>query len=303
MQSNKKSSAHIAIDWAELPKDHPAHRQRGAAFLLVVTMLLGAMLVLAGSFRARVVHQAQVTFDQDQRQYLDTVIKNSHHWYQRVALSIEVTGDTPTEADLLQQIAPERKFGVRAAISSRLGLPCSTTASFGSCVPYRVIAVWLPPISSPDTTTFNQANGTLAPDPAVAAAGTTRIFDTKLYQQGLMVQISELLKTTASRLQNFARAQQSVIGSPSFENYFRSSDCARAISGHFPCVDTYQPITSTTIPSMLGMPNSDFQTPWGDVVQISNLLDSNNSSMPFSLSIKASSPWGQTVSYQVQQTD
>lgn len=303
MQSNTESPSHVAIDWERLPKDHPARRQRGAAFLLVVTMLLGAMLVLAGSFRARVVHQAQMTFEQDQRLYLDTVIKNSHSWYQRVALSIEVTGDTPTEIDLLQQIAPERKFGVRAAISSRLGLPCSTTASFGSCVPYRVIAVWLPPISSADTTTFNQANGTLSPDPAVAAAGTTRIFDTKLYQQGQMVQISELLKKTASQLQNFARAQQSVIGSPSFENYFRSSDCGRAKSGHLPCVDTYQPITRTTIPTMLGIPDGDFQTPWGDVVQISNLLDSNNASLPYSLSIRASSPWGQTVSYQVQQTD
>lgn len=300
---HNKKTLKFAMDLNRRSKGHREHKQRGAAFLLVVTMLLGAMLVLAGTFRAHVVHQARMTFEQDQRQYLDAVLKNAHAWYQRVSLSMEVTGQTPTEAELLQQIAPERRFGVRALISNRLNTSCPTSAAFGSCVPYRVLVIWLPPISATDQTVFNQANGVFVPDQTVFAAGTARIFDTKLYQQGLTVQISELLKSTAGRLQNFARAQQGVIGAPSFENYFRSRDCARAVSGYLPCIDTYQPITSTSIPTMLGMPESEFKTPWGDVVQISNLLDSNNSTVPFSLSIRASSPWGQTMTYQVQQTD
>jgi hypothetical protein len=291
------------MHWHQIPKGNPAHNQSGAAFLLLVTMLLGAMLVLAGSFRAHVVHQARVTFEQDQRRYLDDVLENAHHWYQRDSLSMEVTGQTLTEAELLQQIAPDRRFGVRALVSNRLNTSCPSDAVFGNCVPYRVLVIWLPPISSIDQTTFNQANGAFVPDQSVLAAGTTRIFDTKLYQQGLTVQISELLKSTAGRLQNFARAQQSVIGTSSFENYFRSKDCSRAVAGFFPCIDTYQPITNTSIPGMLGMTESDFKTPWGDVVQISNLLDSNNATVPYSLSIRASSPWGQTITYQVQQTD
>ena len=242
--------------------------QRGAAFLWVVAMLLGATLVLAGSFRAGVAQKVQLNLARDQNAYLDQVIKTAHDWYQRVALSMEVSGDTLTESELLQKIAPNQKYGIRAQLSSRLGLPCASDAAFGTCAPYRVIVVWLPPISATDATSIN-----------------------------------ERLKVTASRIQNYARAQQNITGLASFENFLRSSDCSRTVSGHLPCLDTYTAITSTTIPTLLGLPDSDFLTPWGDVILISNLLDSSVSAMPYSLSIKASSPWGQTTTLQVQQTD
>lgn len=277
--------------------------QRGAAFLWVVAMLLGATLVLAGSFRAGVAQKVQLNLARDQNAYLDQVIKTAHDWYQRVALSMEVSGDTLTESELLQKIAPNQKYGIRAQLSSRLGLPCASDAAFGTCAPYRVIVVWLPPISATDATSFNASTGSFVPDPVVLSAGTSRIFNTLLYQQGLMVQINERLKVTASRIQNYARAQQNITGLASFENFLRSSDCSRTVSGHLPCLDTYTAITSTTIPTLLGLPDSDFLTPWGDVILISNLLDSSVSAMPYSLSIKASSPWGQTTTLQVQQTD
>ena len=277
--------------------------QRGAALLLVVAMLLGAALVLAGSFCASVVQKTQLNLAREQRIYLDGVIKNAHDWYQRVALTMEVAGDTPTESELLQKIAPDQKYGIRAQVSSRLGLPCASDATFGTCAPYRVIVVWLPPISSTDATSFTASTGSYVIDPVVLAAGTSRVFNTLLYQQGLMVQINERLKVTASRIQNYARAQQNLMGGASFENFLRSSDCSRTVSGHLPCLDTYTTITATTIPTLLGLPDSDFLTPWGDVMLISNLLDSSVSSMPYSLSLKASSPWGQTTTLQVQQTD
>lgn len=279
------------------------HQQKGAAFLLVVALLLGATLILAGSFRSRVVRQVELNLSRDQSTYLDAVIKNAHDWYQREALTLEVLATTPTESELIQKIAPDYKFGLRALVSNQQGLPCASTATFGTCAPYRVIAIWLPPVSAPDTSSFDISTGSFIPDPTVLSAGSSRLFNTMLYQQGLMVQINETLKLTAARIQNFTRAQQNLAGYASFQNFLRSSDCTSPNAMHLPCIDTYTSITSTTIPSMLGLPDSDFITPWGDVIQISNLVDSNITSMPYSLSIKASSPWGQTTTLQVQQSD
>ena len=279
-----------------------AHPQQGAAFLWMVALLLGATLILAGSLRSRVAQHLHMNFNRDQSTYLDDVLNNAKLWYQREAPTLELSGNTPSESEILQKIAPDHKYGLRAQVSNQLGLPCAASA-FGTCVPYRVIAIWLPPISAADTSSFNPSNGSFTADPAILSAGTGRLFNTMAYQQGLMVQMNETLKLTASRIQNFARAQQNLSGLTSFENFLRVEDCAHPNTMHLPCVDAYTPITSTTIPSMLGLADSDFMTPWGDVIQISNLVNSNNTALPYSLSLQATSPWGQTAVLQVQQAD
>lgn len=276
------------------------NRQRGAAIIWFVSALLGALMVLTTTYRMHAVRLSALNAERDQKVYLDEVMQNALRWYQRNAISIEASGQVVTPAQILAEIAPDNRFGIHAAVSNRLGLPCPADAVFGSCVPYRVIVVWLQPISSSDTTTFDASTGSFVPDPVVVSAGTSRMLNTKLYQQGVLTQVSALLNTVATRLQNRARAQQSVIGEASFENYFRLSDCASELAGFLPCIDTYTDITTTIIPSQLGLSNQDFLTPWGDPVQVSNLLDSSTLNMPFSLALRVSTPWGQSTSMTVR---
>lgn len=268
----------------------------------MVALLLGTTLILAGTLRSRLAQHIQMNLSREQSTYLDAAINNAKLWYQREALTLELSGRTPNESEILQKIAPDHKYGLRAQVSNQLGLPC-TTSAFGTCAPYRVIAIWLPPISATDTSAFDLSNGSFTPDPATLASGTSRLFNSMAYQQGLMVQMNESLKRTAIRIQNFARAQQNFAGFTSFDNFLRSSDCSQPNSMHLPCIDTYTPITSTTVPSMLGLADSELMTPWGDVIHISNLINSNTTSLPYSLSIQATSPWGQTAVLQVQQAD
>ncbi len=262
--------------------------QRGSALIMVFSLIAGVALLVMAGMNASITQEYFLTRDQLQKQYLDEVAASAQAWYERMAPTIELTGESVSEATLLGQIAPTRKFGIRAQIGPRFTRTVSpwTQPSLG----YRTILIWIPQSGS-DTTAVSTTSDTPTLDPLVVQAKAYRTWSTFGYQQTQLAQLSDLLVRVGSSLQSWARAQQGAHYGMSLDNFFRQSDCAApATPDHLPCLDAYQDITTTSVPSYLGLSKAEFASIWGYSVEISNLQNSSTATVPYSLSLRVHSP-------------
>jgi hypothetical protein len=262
--------------------------QKGSALVFALALVAGMALLVIAGMNASITQEYVLNRNQLQQQYLDEVATSAEQWYERVAPTIELTGEAVSEATLLGQIAPTRKFGIRAQIGPRFTKTVSpwTQPALG----YRSILIWIPQSGS-DTTSVSTTADVPTIDPLVATTKTYRSWSTLGYQQTQLAKLSDLLVKVGSLLQNWGRAQQGTRAGQSFDNFFRQADCAAAaIADHLPCLDTYVDLTTTTVPSYLGMSSTEFASPWGYSVEISNLLDSSTATMPYALSLRVHSP-------------
>lgn len=262
--------------------------QRGSALIMVFSLIAGVALLVFAGMNASITQEFLLNRNQLQQQYLDEVAVAAQAWYERMAPTIELSGESVAEATLLGQIAPTRKFGIRAQIGPRFTKTVSpwTQPSLG----YRTILIWIPQ-SGGDTTATSPTSDTPTLDPLVVQAKAYRTWSTLGYQQTQLAQLSELLVRVGSSLQSWARAQQGAHYGMSLDNFFRQSDCAApAAPDHLPCLDTYQDITTTRVPGYLGLSNAEFASVLGYSVEISNLQNSSTTTVPYSLSLRVHSP-------------
>lgn len=262
--------------------------QRGSALIMVFGLIAGVALLVMAGMNAYITQDYWLNRNQLQQQYLDDVAVAAQAWYERVAPTIELSGELVNEATLLGQVAPTRKFGIRAQIGPRFTKTVSpwTQPSLG----YRTILIWIPQ-SGGDTTAVSTTSDTPTLDPLVAQAKTYRTWSTFSYQQTQLAQLSDLLVRVGAALQSWARAQQGAQYGMSLDNFFRQSDCLTPpIPTHLPCLDTYQDITTTSVPTYLGLSNAEFTSIWSYAVEISNLQNSSSTEMPYSLSLRVRSP-------------
>lgn len=262
--------------------------QRGSALIFALTLIAGVALLVIAGMNASITQEYVLNRNQLQQQYLDEVSVSAQQWYERVAPTIELTGEAVSEATILGQIAPTRKFGVRAQISPRFTKTVSpwTQPALG----YRTILIWIPQ-SGADTTAVSTTSDIPTIDPVVATTKTYRSWSTLGYQQTQLAKLSDLLVRIGALLQNWGRAQQGTRAGQSFDNFFRQTDCSAAASAdHLPCLDTYADLTTTTVPSYLGVSSAEFASPWGYSVEVSNLLGSSTATMPYALSLRVHSP-------------
>lgn len=265
------------------------HAQQGSALILVVALIAGAMLLVMAGMNASLTQEYVLNRDQLQQQYLDEVAAAAQTWYERVAPTIELTGEAVSEATLLGQIAPTRKFGVRAQISPRLTkvIPPWTQPALG----YRTILIWLPQSGSDTTALPEGADNPPTLDPLVVQTKAYRTWSTFGYQQAQLARLSDLLVRVGASLQSWARAQQGAHYGMGFDNFFRQNDCAApATPDHLPCMNSYQDITTTTVSSYLGLSLAEFVSVGGYSVEISNLQNANATTVPYSLSLRVRSP-------------
>lgn len=267
---------------------HAIMRQQGSAVIFLLTIVMGVALLVLTGMSSSLTQEYVLNRDQLQQQYLDEVLSASQAYYERMAPTIELSGEAVSEATLLGQIAPTRKFGIRAQISPRFTKTVSpwTQPSLG----YRTILIWIPQTGT-DTTAIATTDTDPTIDPVVASAKTYRSWSTLGYNQAQLAKLSDLLVRTGTLLQNWARAQQGTRSELVFNNVFRQSDCSASDSAnHLPCLDTYVDVLTTTVPSYLGVSNAELASPWGYSVEISNLLNSSASAPPYSLSLRVHSP-------------
>lgn len=252
-----------------------------------MSLLAGILMLVMGGMSAQMTQEYVLTSDKQQQEYLDDLAKNAQEWYQRVSPQIELSGEAITEAQLLSQIAPTQKYGVRAAISGRYTkiVPPWTQPALG----YRTILIWIPQEGG-DTTSLSSTSESPTIDPLVLTTKKFRTWSTFGYQHEQLAKVSDLLVRTGLVLQNWARAQQGNRAGQTFDNFFRAADCSVTLIDHLPCVDTYTDINATQIPAYLGIAPTELMSQWGYAVEISNLLDSSTSTPPYSLALRIHSP-------------
>jgi hypothetical protein len=267
-------------------------RQKGSALVLLLTLITGIVLLVMGGMNAGLTQEYMLNRNQLQQQYLDEVAQAAQQWYERVAPTIELSAVAVSESDLLAQIAPTRKFGIRAQISPRW---TKTVAPWTQpALAYRTILIWIPQ-GDGDTTAISTSSEAPVIGSSVEAAKTYRAWTTMGYQQKELAKLSDLLVRVGTLLQTWSKAQQVSRVGLEFDNFFRQADCsADANFSRLPCLDTYVDITTTSVPSYLGVSNSELMTPLGYAIEISNLLDSSTTSPPYSLSLRVHSPISST---------
>lgn len=257
-------------------------RQRGAALLaltLLVALLAGVMVVDWTLAQSR---QRLASLELDQSEYLAALESAITHWYALNAPSIDAVPQAPEWRRAMRETGSIERWNVQVAFSQRL-------ARDG--VSYRNIALWLPKDAA-DSTRFDAATGTLT----VAAGTASRTISGFSIQSQAVAETRARLQTIAQRLEAHATTQYLLDPSRNqLVNRFRAIDCANPHVTELPCVDTYQRIESTGVAASVGLEPQLMTDAWGQSIEVSNGMDSQTTEPPYSMALRATTPWGAVI--------
>ena len=254
--------------------------QRGFAVLAVaVVIVMIAAAIVAGWSTLTSVSQANEQ-GRSQRDYLSEVGVQLAGWYRREMGWIDAVASAPDPQRVRREAGITPRWRLRVEISDRL---------LRDGIGYRVMVAWLP--GAGDTSVLDAATGVFTPAPNAQW----------MQVSGFELQSAALGQTRAqmSRL-----AQQLEIGyrvrhlsDPSRDvsiNRFRAVSCAAPGSTEFPCLDSYQPVGATAIPTLAGLDPQLAFNAWGGPVEASNRMDSSLT-QPYSMALRTATPWGSQV--------
>jgi hypothetical protein len=285
----------------------PAARPSGFAAVAVLFVLaLVAIASLAGymgnfalSARTNRVSATQIT--------LDSALINLQKWYAQnpsIETNTVVLGESAFIASALTDFPSQFGNGLGGGMRAQMSAPQTSTVN-GASIQYRLFAIWISPGSS-DSFSWSNASGTLTPafDPQVVKTGLYRSWSSLAFQTTQMAQLQSQLIAVQGRISSWAAGEQEIESSS--ESFLRAPDCNLPSGTYLACVDSYTSILATDIAATLSLAAQDVTSPWGDVLQISNLDCStdvlpgvvcNTSSVPFTLSLRIKRPFDSTYQY------
>lgn len=268
------------------PSRRRAEQQGSVAFLVLAIMT--AMMGMTIAAAAALVHIRSAGDNQSRLAYLDRARRGISDWYLANASVIDAGADSLSSSQILSAMGVPAQFGVQVASTQMLGLPCSESNS-PSCVGYHDIYVWLPPISTADTTTLDASSGTFNAD---SGAQWVKISGEAIEQQliGSSTDTMTLLQTQLRAF--FAASERSDADVNPETNFFRDTACSTTFDGSLPCVDTFADISTTAIPGDLGIDTTNESNAWGLPIQVTNQEYSSVSQPPYSMAIRSATPWG-----------
>lgn len=262
-------------------------KQQGSAtgwfFIFLVTMSI-AVVSSEAEFLA---NKRRNDRQQQQEAYLEQTAAAVTAWYQRNIGTIDATGTAdPTVADVLAGAGITSRYGLHVSVSQRL--------SSGS-MNWHSIALWIND-SPTDSTTFISSTGAFNPDPKAQAV----LVSGQRLQQEAWQRTASAVNTVVSALNNYAQQRQAAYGGDMMRNPFRPVDCNNIAPGEMPCLDTY---TSTnSISPQLGLNSSQLVDAWNGAIQVSNGTDARTTGVPYTMVVKATTPWGAAVTGTAIQT-
>ena len=264
-----------------------AHRQRGSVVAwLVILLAVTAIAVTAGEAEllANKQHNDRPYIEEA---YLRQTGAAVTAWYQRNLASIDAAGAAdPNVNDVLTGAGILPRYGLHIAVSQR--------QSAGN-LNWHVVALWIND-SETDTTTFNASTGVLNPD----SKARSLVVSGQLLQQAAWQATTAAVNSVVVALNSFAQHRQAANGGDLTRNPFRAADCNNVAPGELPCLDNY--VSAATVSPQLGMNASQLVDAWNGVLQVSNGADSKTTMPPYSMAIKAVSPWGASVTGTALQT-
>lgn len=266
-----------------------AHRrhQRGSAVVWFVVFLLAMAIAVTAGEAELLANKRRNERPYQQDAYLEQTRTAVTAWYQRNIGTIDASGAADPTAEAVKAgagITP--RFGLRIAVSQRL--------SAGN-LNWHVIALWINDNDN-DSTTFSTTTGAFNPDPKARAV----LVSGQRLQQDAWQRTSAAVNAVANALNNYAQHRQAANGGDMARNPFRPTDCNNIAPGEMPCLENYT--AASTISTQLGLNSSQLVDAWNGALQVSNGTDARTTGAPYTMVIKAVTPWGSTVTGTAIQT-
>lgn len=252
-------------------------RQRGVVFILfaVVLAIVGVAMVMgASSLQAQSAANRQV---RDREAYLKDTAQQLEAWYRSRVSTVDIVADAPDPDVVAQEANVSKRYGVRIAVSNRI-----VTGDLG----YRVIVLWIP-AAQPDASTFDPNTAAFVP----ATGVEYQVVNGQPIQQQAISETRRTLSNIAVSLVNYFAARYETGGKDVSINYFRPDATCSSTGEGLPCWDTYTSVSGVDWGS-LGLPNLALNDAWGNAIEISNLADSQTAAPPYSIAIRAHTPFG-----------
>lgn len=263
-------------------------RQRGAAFIVLVTIVAAVSLLFVlgqASWQSR---QRLNELPTVRAKRVELAAAALREWYRLNAAEIDAASFTvPSGPALLAAAGVPAQWGLEAGITS-------TQLSRGQ-IRYRVLAVWAPTDDDAQIPVFNASTGELVlcpdTDSYCGQRAAARI-------EGFDIQ-AELYAATVHSLRNLADAAQAYfhsywLGDPDHNlsvNYFRSCVAPRSA---LPCLDNWTSLSTTSLLPALQEPGSLGFDAWGGQIEAMN-GGSNDDTPPYRLAFRANTPWGAPI--------
>lgn len=183
------------------------------------------------------------------------------------------------------------RWSLQAAVSDRIEKPD---------VDYTVIALWLPSENDNiDPPSFDAGTGIFTP------CVRTDMPCTRVYAvvSGLKLQ-QDLRKKALAQLDDAAAAAQSFYKTQYLQdpdhntsiNYYRAPSGCGVSDSEISCIDSYTPVSSTNLMSLIGYAPSQVTNPWGFPVQVANgsSVQPSGSTVPV-MAFSSQAPWSRTL--------
>lgn len=268
---------------------HSVQNQRGFAYVVTVSAVLGAMTIMILSFSASTVQKALSSNDEKRQEQLNTALDELEQWYRVNADNLAMTG-VYYGPDYLEQNALKRKYpGLRVAMSYPMNQMCSSTSSPLDCVPWRQLVAWYPNDFS--GTSMSLIKG--IPEVELSKSSLWGKRSTQEWDNQRVLFAIKQMDDLGRVLKSWFQSRQALDPVNAYsENFWRASNCS-FIKYSLPCINGYTDVGGSDLEAILGFGKNELKPSWDGRLKFSNLEDSSIIG-PYSVALQVVTPWGQT---------
>lgn len=253
--------------------------------ILVSALAVVAFTFVMGASSLQAQHAAN-RVQSDRAEYLREAANALAVWYAAHQATLDGTVAPPNSEEVLRGAGIAPRYGLALSASDRL---------IQDEVAFRVFALWLP-AASPDPSRFDPSSGAFAPGPGVPFV----VVSGADIQARAVADTRHTMARLAAQLEHYFAARTLASGGDVSANHFRPSNgCARE-EGAMPCLDAYTAATSVDWLEA-GVGAVQAIDAWGGTLELSNLIEASAEIPPYSMAIRARTPWGTVLQAQAVQ--
>lgn len=274
------------------------HAQQG----FVVALTLGVLAVLIGfmylAISTDVSQQAKTRQEELQNDWLNEARTALNLWYERNKNTIDADPNAITQATAFAGAGIVSAHGVQFQSTARLS---------DGAVQFHRIAIWLPQLGV--TGTGFDANGVFQQGAKGGNPAQIRyaLIDGRLIELETLRATQDTMDKLGQRFESWFKLQsQQEPNQGVTVNYFRADSCAATPPvNRLGCIDSYTQFTHNSLDdvrSKLGINADDVRDDWGGIIEFTN-SQGLPAPPPFSIGLRASTPWGTPTTAQATVSD
>lgn len=263
---------------------------RGFALIGLIAALGMVAMVLVAGYSALYARQADAILDKSKLAWLEDAAKSLEvHYFSDPNATI-----TGSEEGIMQGAGVIPRWEAHVQVSSEM-----TDAATG--IRYVSLAVWMPglhdqgslPLFDTDTGEFK-----ICPNNDCPPDRIFRVVNSLEAQRAAVEMTRKRLGEIAAKAETYAKAV--LLRDPEHNlavNPFRPRLCTLPEYGKPECLDEYVALTdpsANSVTTAFGLAPGEIMDGWGNSIEVSNLEGSEILVPPFSMTFRATTPWGQT---------